>query len=288
VTYEAARLKGLGRKDLPATIIRPASPWQLPDIREMWAYRDLLIILIGREVRVRYKQSVVGILWAIIQPLMTMIVFSVLFGRLAHMPSDGIPYPIFAFAALLPWQLFQRALTQGSASLVTFNSIMSKVYFPRLFAPLSSILSGLVDFAIVLAVLLGLMAWYRIVPGPQLAMMPVFVALLLLTALAVSLWLCALNVAYRDVEHALPFLAQIWMFVTPIVYPVSLVPEEWRWLAMMNPMASVIDGFRWALLGSQTVPDPLFMGFSLVMTTLLLVGGLYYFNRIQTTFVDQV
>ncbi len=273
---------------LPITVIRPASAWQLPDFREMWAYRDLLSVLALRDVRVRYKQSVVGILWAVIQPVMTMVVFSLLFGRLARIPSDGIPYPIFAFAALVPWQLFHRALTQGSTSLVTFNTMMTKVYFPRLFAPLSSILSGLVDFAIALAVLFALMAWYRIVPGPQVAMIPVFVAVVLLTALAVSLWLSALNVAYRDVEHALPFLAQLWMFVTPIVYPVSLVPQEWRWLVMLNPMASVIEGFRWALLGSPAAPDPFLVGISVATMMALLAGGLCYFNRIQMTYADRV
>ena len=241
-----------------------------------------------RDIRIRYKQSVVGILWAVIQPVMTMIVFTLLFGRLAKIPSDGIPYPVFAFAALVPWQLFQRALTQASASLVTFNAIMTKVYFPRLFAPLSSILSGFVDFTIAFVVLLGMMVWYGILPGPQIVILPVFIVIALLTALAVSLWLSALNVAYRDVEHALPFFAQIWLFVTPVVYPVSLVPAEWRWLVMLNPMAGVIEGFRWALLGNRPPPDFSLLAISTMATAVLLVGGLYYFNRVQMTYADRV
>jgi lipopolysaccharide transport system permease protein len=199
-----------------------------------------------------------------------------------------LPYAVFTFVALVPWQLFQRALTQASLSMVTLNSMMTKVYFPRMFAPLSSILSGLIDFLIAFVVLLGLMVWYGVYPGPQIVFLPFFVALALLTAFAVSLWLSSLNVSYRDVGYALPFLAQIWMFVTPVVYPVSLVPEKWRWLVMLNPMAGVIEGFRWSLLNRLNPPDMLLVGISTLAMLVLLTGGLFYFNRTQMTYADRV
>jgi lipopolysaccharide transport system permease protein len=268
--------------------IVPARTWELPNLREMWSYRDLLIILSLRDIQIRYKQSAIGIIWAVLQPVMSMVVFTLLFGRLAKMPSDGLPYAVFTFVALVPWQLFQRALTQASLSMVTLNSMMTKVYFPRMFAPLSSILSGLIDFLIAFVVLLGLMLWYGVYPGPQIVFLPFFVALALLTAFAVSLWLSSLNVSYRDVGYALPFLAQIWMFVTPVVYPVSLVPEKWRWLVMLNPMAGVIEGFRWSLLNRLNPPDMLLVGISTLAMLVLLTGGLFYFNRTQMTYADRV
>jgi lipopolysaccharide transport system permease protein len=268
--------------------IVPARTWELPNLREMWSYRDLLIILSLRDIQIRYKQSAIGIIWAVLQPVMSMVVFTLLFGRLAKMPSDGLPYAVFTFVALVPWQLFQRALTQASLSMVTLNSMMTKVYFPRMFAPLSSILSGLIDFLIAFVVLLGLMVWYGVYPGPQIVFLPFFVALALLTAFAVSLWLSSLNVSYRDVGYALPFLAQIWMFVTPVVYPVSLVPEKWRWLVMLNPMAGVIEGFRWSLLNRLNPPDMLLVGISTLAMLVLLTGGLFYFNRTQMTYADRV
>ena len=268
--------------------IVPARTWELPNLREMWSYRDLLIILSLRDIQIRYKQSAIGIIWAVLQPVMSMVVFTLLFGRLAKMPSDGLPYAVFTFVALVPWQLFQRALTQASLSMVTLNSMMTKVYFPRMFAPLSSILSGLIDFLIAFVVLLGLMVWYGVYPGLQIVFLPFFVALALLTAFAVSLWLSSLNVSYRDVGYALPFLAQIWMFVTPVVYPVSLVPEKWRWLVMLNPMAGVIEGFRWSLLNRLNPPDMLLVGISTLAMLVLLTGGLFYFNRTQMTYADRV
>lgn len=272
---------------LPLFHVKPVSAWSLPDWQEVWAYRDLLLILITRDLKVRYKQSVIGVLWAVIQPVMMMIVFTVIFGQFVKMPSDGAPYAVFAFAALVPWQLFQRALTQGAASLVSLNAVMSKVYFPRIFAPLAAVLSGLVDFAIAFLVLVVLLATYGIMPGWKLLLVPVFVAISVLTALSLSLWLSAVNVAYRDVEHAMPFLTQIWMFATPIVWPLSIVPAEWRWLAMLNPMTGVVEGFRWLLL-DRPPPDPLLISVSLCVIVLLFVGGLYYFNRVQSTFADQV
>ena len=272
---------------LPVFHIRPVSAWSLPDLTEMWAYRDLLLILVLRDLKVRYKQSVIGVLWAVIQPVTMMVVFTVIFGSFAKMPSDGAPYAVFAFAALVPWQLFQRALTQGAASLVSLNAVMTKVYFPRIFAPLAAVLSGLVDFVIALVVLLILLASYGIMPGWKLMLVPVFVAIAVLTALSLSLWLSGLNVAYRDVEHAMPFLAQIWMFSTPIVWPLSIIPQEWRWVAMLNPMAGVVEGFRWSLL-DRPPPDPMLMVVSFTVIMLLSAGGLYYFNRVQSTFADRV
>jgi lipopolysaccharide transport system permease protein len=269
-------------------IIRPARAWEMPNFQEMWAYRELLFILALRDIKVRYKQSAIGILWAVVQPVMSMVVFTLLFGRLAKIPSDGLPYAVFTFVALVPWQLFQRALTQASLSMVNLNSMMSKIYFPRLFAPLASILSGIVDFLIAFAVLLVLMAWFAVYPGIHILFLPVFVLLALLTALAVSLWLSALNVNYRDVGYALPFLAQLWMFVTPVVYPVSLVPAEWRWLVMLNPMAGVIEGFRWSLLGRAAPPDLVLVGISALAMVALLIGGLFYFNHTQMTYADRV
>lgn len=271
----------------PVFHIRPVSAWSLPDFREMWAYRDLLLTLVFRDIMVRYKQSVVGVLWAVIQPVTMMVVFTVIFGNFAKMPSDGAPYAVFAFAALVPWQLFQRALTQGTASLVALNAVMTKVYFPRVFAPLASVLAGLIDFAIALAVLVALLMWYGIMPGWKLALLPVFIVITVFTALALSLWLSGLNVAYRDVGHAMPFLSQIWMFATPIVWPLAVVPEQWRWIAMLNPMAGVVEGFRWALL-DRPPPDPFLLAISFCVIAALAASGLYYFNRVQSTFADRV
>ncbi len=271
-----------------ATLIAPPSGWGMPSLRELWIYRELLLILTLRDIQVRYKQTAVGITWAAIQPLMTMVVFSVVFGKLASIPSDGLPYPLFSMAALLPWQLFAKAMTQASGSLVTMQSLLTKVYFPRIFAPLSSIGSGLIDAAIALVILLGMMAWYGVYPGWQIFALPLFVIMAMLTALAVALWLSALNVQYRDIQHALPFLAQFWMFATPIVYPASMVPEQWRLLYLLNPMATVIEGFRFSLLGSNLSLDPLAVTLSGLLLLLFTYTGLLYFNRVEKNFVDRV
>jgi lipopolysaccharide transport system permease protein len=257
------------------------------DLRELWLYRELLWFLAVRDVKVRYKQTVLGAAWAVIQPLFTMIVFSIFFGRLAGISSDGVPYPLFALCALLPWQLFSYALTQSSNSLVAEQRLITKVYFPRLIVPLSSVLAGLVDFGIAFVLLLGMMAWYGMAPGWAALTVPLFLLFAVATALAVGLWLAALNVQYRDFRYTIPFLAQLWMFVSPVAYPSSLVPEPWRPLYGLNPMAGVIEGFRWALLG-RADPSWGLLGVSAAVVALLLVGGLFYFRRMEKTFADVV
>ena len=261
--------------------------WQYPSFREVWAFRELLWILTIRDIMVRYKQTAIGIAWAVLQPLMTMVVFSVIFGRLAKLPSDGLPYPVFVMTALLPWQLFARALSQGSASMVTLGGMMGKIYFPRLIAPLSSVLAGVVDFLIAFVILLSLMAWYGVWPHWAVVLAPMFVLLALASALAVALWLSAINAQYRDVQQAMPFLTQIWMFVTPVIYPTSMIPEAWRWIYGLNPMVSVIEGFRWTLLGAAP-PDMLTLTLSCTSILVLTVGGLIYFGRFEKDFVDRL
>ena len=270
------------------TVIDARREWAFPDLREIWAFRELLWTLTLRDIRVRYKQTAIGIAWAVLQPFMTMVVFTVIFGGLAKLPSDGKPYAVFTMAAIVPWQFFAHALTQGSMSLVSMGGMLSKVYFPRLLAPLSSILAGLIDLAIAFAILIGLLFWYGITPGWALIALPFFILLAILTALGVSLWLSAINVHFRDVRHTLPFLAQIWMFVTPVVYARSLVPEQWQMLYMLNPMAGVVEGFRWALLGEQTPPDPTQMVISVGVVLVLVVSGLFYFDRAEKNFVDRL
>ena len=269
----------------PSTIIRPSGA--RPNLGEVWAYRELLYFLVWRDLKVRYKQTVLGIAWAVLQPLATTLVFAIFLGRLAGVPSDGVPYPVFAYAAMLPWQLFAHALTESSNSLVANERLITKVYFPRLVIPLATILAGLVDFAIAFVVGIGLMAWYGIVPGPLIAAVPLFVVLAVLTALAAGLWLSALNVEYRDVRYTLGFLVQIWLFATPVAYPSSLVPERWRALYGLNPMAGVVEGFRWALLGHGQPPGALLV-VSTVVTFVVLAGGLWYFKRMERTFADVV
>src|ERR1041385_5853931 len=240
--------------ETPVLILRPSRGFLRLNLRDVWEYRELLYFLVWRDVKVRYKQTVLGAAWAVLQPVMTMVVFSVFFGRLAKVPSDGIPYPVFAFAALLPWQLFAFALSESSNSLVGSQNLITKVYFPRLVIPISSVLAGLVDFGIAFAVLLGLMWWYGITPTAAIVFLPLFVALAITTALAVGLWLSSLNVKYRDVRYTIPFLTQFWMFATPVAYPSSLVPGRWHTLYGLNPMAGVVEAFRWALLGTTDGP----------------------------------
>jgi lipopolysaccharide transport system permease protein len=256
-------------------------------LAELWDYRELLYFLTWRDIKVRYKQTALGFLWAVLQPLLTMVVFSLFFGRLAKVPSDGMPYPIFSFAALVPWTLFAYGLSQSSTSLVASANLISKIYFPRLVIPIASVLSALVDFAIALAVLLGMMVYYRIAPTLNVLWLPGLVLLALVTALGVGLWLCALNVRYRDVKYLLPFLTQFWMFATPIAYPSSLLPEPWRTLYGLNPLAGVTEGFRWALLGANTRPGPM-IALSALAAVSLLISGAYYFRRMERTFADIV
>jgi lipopolysaccharide transport system permease protein len=273
--------------DVAPLVIRPARGWSALNLRDLWHYRELAFFLTWRDVSVRYKQTALGALWAIIQPFMTMVVFSVFFGRLGKIPSDGLPYPLFAFCALLPWQLFSNSLTEAGNSLVANQHLVTRVYFPRLVIPLSATCSGLLDFAIAFVILLGMMLFYHVAPTPAVWTLPLFLLLALVSALGVGLWLSALNVQYRDVRYTIPFLTQFWLFATPIAYPSSLVPERWRALFGLNPMAGVVEGFRWALLGSGHSPGPL-LAVSAVTSLAILVSGLYYFRRMERTFADTV
>src|SRR5437868_5222543 len=236
------------------TVIRPSSGWFGIGFRDLWAYRELLFFLTWRDIKVRYKQTVLGAAWAIIQPFFGMVVFTIFFGRLAKVPSDGIPYPLFCYAALLPWQLFAYALTESSNSVVTNERLITKVYFPRLVIPISAVLAGLVDFVIAFGVLLVMMAYYGVRPGWAVLALPLFVLFAVATALGAGLWLSAMNVRYRDVRYTLPFITQLWLFASPVAYSSSLVPERWRPLHGLNPMAGVVEGFRWALLGRTAPP----------------------------------
>lgn len=257
------------------------------DLREAWAYRDLLVMLIQRDVTVRYKQSVVGIAWAVIQPLTMMLIFTVVFGGFAKLPSDGVPYPLFAMAALMPWLYFSRALTGSGDSLVGSAHLVSKVYFPRIILPIGKAISSLVDLAITLGLAAVLLAWYGINPGWKVLTLPLFVLMAMFTSLAVGLWLTALNVRYRDVGLVTPFIIQIWMYVSPIAYSTTIVPETWRWLYALNPIVGVVEGFRWALFGRELPAlEPILISYSVV--ALLFVTGLRYFRRVEQTMVDVV
>ncbi|MCA1576086.1 MAG: ABC transporter permease [Acidobacteria bacterium] len=267
--------------------ISPATAWPTIELRELWDYRELLYFLTWRDLKVRYKQTALGAAWAVIQPLFMMLVFSVFFGRLVGVPSDGVPYPVFTFCALLPWQLFAHALTESSNSLVGNQNLITKVYFPRLVVPMSAVLGGIVDFGIAFVILLGMLALYGLVPGWQILALPAFVLLAVMTALAVGLWLSALNVQYRDVRYTINFLVQFWLFATPVAYPSSIIPAQWRVLYGLNPMVGVVEGFRWSLLGKPESPSALvWVSVSVVAT--LLVGGLYYFRRMEQQFADVV
>ena len=254
---------------------------------ELWSHREILYFLTWRDLKIRYKQTVLGALWAVIQPLMMMVIFTVVFGNFAKVPSDGLPYPIFAYSALVPWNFFGSALNRCIGSLVANTNIISKVYFPRLIVPISATLSGLVDFAISFVILLGMVFWLGIVPGWGILALPLFILLALLTALGIGLWFAALNVKYRDIGYGIPLLVQLWMYASPVAYPVSLVPEKWRWLYKLNPMTGVIEGFRWALLGKES-PDFGALGISAAVVLALLVGGTVYFKRTERTMVDVI
>lgn len=272
---------------MPTTIIRPSGGWRSLDLKDLWQYRELLYFLGLRDVKVRYKQTVLGAAWAIIQPFLTMIVFSLFFGKLAMMPSDGIPYPIFAFAALVPWTFFANGLSQAANSLVGSANLIKKVYFPRLIIPISSILSGIVDFGLAFLVLLGMMLYYGIVPTANVIWLAPLLVLALVTALGAGFWLSAMNVQFRDVRYTIPFLTQFWLFATPIAYPSSLLSEPWRTIYGLNPMVGVVEGFRWALLGTQTAPGATILVSAMVATTLLVTGA-FYFRRMEKTFADTV
>jgi lipopolysaccharide transport system permease protein len=268
-------------------LIEPSGKWAPLRLRDLWDYRELLYFLVWRDIKVRYKQTALGAAWAILQPVLTMAVFSIFFGRLAKVPSGGVPYPVFVYAALLPWQLFAFTLTESSNSLVVNQHLITKVYFPRLAVPIAAVLGGLVDFGISFCVLLLLLFYYGIAPAFTVLALPLFVALAIATALGAGLWLSALNVQYRDVRYTIPFLTQFWLFATPVAYPSSLVPERWRVLYGLNPMAGVVEAFRWALLGKSAGPGPL-LAVSVAVVTVMLVGGLFYFRRMEKTFADVV
>jgi homopolymeric O-antigen transport system permease protein len=272
---------------VPSFQIEPSTRWPALGLRELWEYRELLYFLTWRDIKVRYKQTALGAAWAVIQPFFLMVVFSLFFGRLAGVPSDGVPYPIFSFCGLLPWQLFANSLTQSSNSLVGSQNLITKVYFPRLVVPISAVLAGLVDFAIAFVILLAMLFFYGIVPGWQIVALPGLIVLAVMTALSVGLWLSALNVQYRDVRYTINFLVQFWLFATPVAYPSSIVPEKWRVVYGLNPMVGVVDGFRWALLGRPESPG-LLLAVSSVVVLLLLAGGLYYFRRMEQQFADIV
>lgn len=256
-------------------------------LREVWEYHELLYFLTWRDIKVRYKQTVLGAAWAIIQPFFTMVVFSLFFGRLAKIPSDGVPYPIFAYAALVPWTFFSQGITQSANSLVGSANLIKKVYFPRLVIPIATILSGVVDFVLAFIVLLLMMFYYGISPTVNVLFLPLLLLLALVTALGTGLWLSAMNVQFRDIRYTVPFLAQFWMFASPIAYPSSLLSEPWRTLYGINPMVGVVEGFRWALLKTDTAPGAIIIVSSLA-ALVLLFSGAFYFRRMEKTFADVV
>jgi lipopolysaccharide transport system permease protein len=282
----AARVSAQG---FPTATVRiePLRGWLELRLREVWLYRELLYFFVWRDLKVRYKQTVIGVAWVVLQPLMSMGVFTIFFGRLAKLPSDGLPYPVFYFAALAPWTYFSTALTTATNVVVDNQRVITKVYFPRLILPFSSVLSGLVDFGIAFVVLLALVLGYGLRPGVHALWLPFLLLLALATALGIGLWLSALNALYRDVKYVTPFLVQFWMLASPVAYPSSLVPAKWRWLYGLNPMAGVIEGFRWALTGHGQPPDELMLA-SVAAVAVLLAGGLLFFQRMEGTVADLV
>ncbi|MBT6151495.1 MAG: ABC transporter permease [Chloroflexi bacterium] len=268
-------------------LIEPTRSWLALDLSDLWQYRELLFFLTWRDIKVRYKQTVLGAAWAILQPLLTMVILSIIFGIIANLPSEGIPYPIFTYSALLPWQLFAFALTQSSNSLIGSQNLVSKVYFPRLIIPIASVLPALVDFAVAFVVLLGMMFFYQIPITIRILALPLFLLLAVASALAVGLWFSALNVKYRDVRYVVPFLAMLWQYATPVAYSSTLVPERWQFIYALNPMTSVVEGFRWALLGTKSNLGPTVWS-SAAVVILLLIGGLIYFKRMEDTFADVI
>jgi lipopolysaccharide transport system permease protein len=278
---------GAGGKPTPVIYIKRSTGLVSLRLGELWEYRELLYFLIWRDVKVRYKQTALGVAWAVVQPFFTMVIFSLFFGRLAKVPSDGVPYPLFAYCALVPWGFFANGLNMGSNSLVESANLIRKVYLPRLAIPIATVLAGAVDFLVSFLLLLGMMVYYDRMPGIAAVWLPLLLLLGLTTALGVSLWLSALNVQYRDVRYTIPFLTQIWMFATPIAYPSSLVPEHWRALYGLNPMVGVVEGFRWALLGTATRPGPMVIVSCLAAVAILLTGTMY-FRHTERTFADVV
>lgn len=269
-------------------VIKPPSGWSPLDLNDLWIYRELIYFMTWRDLKVRYKQTLLGASWAVLKPFLNMVVFTIFFGGLAKVPSEGVPYPIFSFAALLPWELFSNALSISSRSLVQNRHMITKIYFPRVILPLSSTLSGVVDFLIAFVILLGMMVFYKIQPTWNLLALPAFLLLAIIAALGIGLWLSALNVLYRDIGYITPFLTQFWLFITPIVYPTSMIPEKWHLLYALNPMTGVVEGFRWAILGTAQGAPGLYLYVSIAVSIVLLISGMYYFKRMERHFSDLV
>lgn len=269
------------------TLLRPSKGWSALKLAEVWEYRELLYFLTWRDILVRYKQTVLGAAWAILQPLLAMVIFTIFFGRLAKIPSGGVPYSLFSYAGLVLWMFFANGLSQGANSLITNPELVKKVYFPRLVLPTATVLSGLVDFLLAFLLLIGMMFWQQHVPSVNLIWAPVFILLALVTCLGVTYWMSAMNVMFRDVRYTIPFITQLWMFGSPIVYPSTMVPEQLRALYGLNPMVGVVEGFRWAVLGTPR-PEPAVLAVSMLAAFLLLVGGMYYFRRVEKVFADLV
>jgi lipopolysaccharide transport system permease protein len=267
-------------------VVQPQRGWLRMDFAGLWKYRELLYFLVWRDIKVRYKQTAIGAAWAICQPLLTMMIFTVIFGRFAKIPSDNVPYPIFAFAGLLPWTYFSQSITRSGASVVSDANLIRKIYFPRLVIPTSAVIAPLVDFALSFLIFGVMMAWYRVIPGWAVVTLPLFLCLAVCAALGVSLWLSALNVRYRDVGHAIPFLVQFWMYASPIVYPISLIPQRWRLLYSLNPVVGVIEGFRWGLVGKALYVPAIALGS--VVAAVLFISGLVFFKRMEQSFADTV
>jgi len=275
-----------GHRDLH--VIAPARGLRLVDPTELWGWRGLFVALMVRDVAVRYKQTAIGIAWVGLQPLAMVAIFTFLFGKVGNVPTGGLPYPLFAFAAMVPWQVFSKSLMEGSMTLVSNRALVTKVYFPRVLMPAAAVFGGAVDFAITLVILLGMMAWFGFVPGWQILLTPLLLLLAFLTSLGVALWLSALNVLYRDVQIVLPFLAQIWLFLTPVLYPASVIPEQWRLLYAMNPMVTVTESFRWAVLGGATAPEPLILIVSTFTVFVILLSGIAYFRHVEREMADRI
>ncbi len=272
----------------PETIhIKPTTGLAALNLRDLWIYRELIFFMIWRDIKVRYKQTLLGAAWAIIQPVLTMLVFNFIFGTVAKVPTEGIPYPIFSYTALLPWGLFTTALNNASRSLTANQNMVTKIYFPRLVLPLASVLGGLVDFAIAFLILVVMMVYYKVTPTVAIWTLPLFLVLTIVTALGVALWLSAINVQYRDVNYVLPFLTQFWLFLTPVAYSAKVISAKWQVVYSLNPMAGVVNGFRWALLGTNTGPN-LNMAISVVISLVVLVSGLFYFRSMERTFADTI
>jgi lipopolysaccharide transport system permease protein len=277
----------LSTANRPITNIRPATGWFDLDLGAVWRYRELLFYLVWREVKIRYKQAALGVAWAVMQPLFTVLIFTLIFGMFARFPSDGLPYPVFALAAVLPWTYFAEALRRGATGLVSDSELVRKIYFPRLIIPVAGVTSPLVDFFFGLVILIGLMFWYGLVPGWTILLLPFWLAITLCLALAIGFWLGPINVRYRDVMHTLPFVTQVWMFATPIVYPLSMIPAKWQALYSLNPMVGIIEGFRWSLLGIGH-PNLLAIGISFGIIAIALVSGAVYFRKMERSFADVI